>query len=64
MFPTSPQPGGVEIPAGATFRMPKPEDISDNGIGAYIRNTWLIERRTCARGSVLTRIGHLAFGWR
>jgi hypothetical protein len=43
MFPTSPPSGSVDIPADATFWMPKPEDISEDGIGAYFHDTWLIK---------------------
>jgi hypothetical protein len=43
MFPTSPSVGSVTIPTEATFWMPKPEDISDDGISAFFHDTWLIK---------------------
>lgn len=43
MFPTSPLEGTVAIPAQATFWMPKPADIDEEGIGCYFRGTWLIK---------------------
>src|ERR1039458_7856912 len=43
MFPTSLLSGSVTIPSEATFWMPKPEDIDEDGIGAYVRDTWLIK---------------------
>jgi hypothetical protein len=43
MFPTSSPSGSITIPSGATFWMPKPEDIDEEGIGAYFRDTWLIK---------------------
>ena len=43
MFPTSSLSGSVTIPSEATFWMPKPEDIDEDGIGAYIHDTWLIK---------------------
>jgi hypothetical protein len=43
MFPTSPPSGSITIPGGATFWLPKPEDIDEEGIGAYFRDTWLIK---------------------
>lgn len=33
MFPTSPSAGSITIPSDATFWMPKPEDIAEDGIG-------------------------------
>jgi hypothetical protein len=43
MFPTSPLSGSVTIPSEATFWMPKPEDIDEEGIGGFFRGTWLIK---------------------
>jgi hypothetical protein len=43
MFPTSPPEGSTTIPSDATFWMPKPEDIDEEGIGCYFRETWLIK---------------------
>jgi len=43
MFPTSPLSGSITIPSEATFWMPKPEDIDEEGIGSLIRGTWLIK---------------------
>ncbi len=43
MFPTSSLSGSSTIPTAATFWMPKPEDINEDGIGAYFRDTWLIK---------------------
>jgi hypothetical protein len=43
MFPTSPLSGSVTIPSEATFWMPKPADIDEEGIGAYFRDTWPIK---------------------
>lgn len=43
MFPTSSLSGSITIPSDATFWMPKPEDINEDGIGAYFRDTWLIK---------------------
>ena len=43
MFPTSSLSGSITIPSDATFWMPKPEDIDEDGIGAYFRDTWLIK---------------------
>jgi hypothetical protein len=43
MFPTSSLSGGITIPGDATFWMPKPEDIDDDGIGAFFHDTWLIK---------------------
>jgi len=43
MFPTSPSEGSVTIPSDATFWMPKPEDIGEDGIGQFIHDTWLIK---------------------
>jgi hypothetical protein len=42
MFPTSPSAGSITLPSDATFWMPKPEDIGDDGIGAFFHDTWLI----------------------
>src|SRR5262249_31137230 len=43
MFPTSPLSGSTTIPNEATFWMPKPEDIDEEGIGCLLRGTWLIK---------------------
>jgi hypothetical protein len=43
VFPTSSLSGSITIPSEATFWMPKPEDIDEDGIGAYFRGTWLIK---------------------
>jgi hypothetical protein len=43
MFPSSSLSGSVAIPSGATFWMPKPEDIDEEGIGVFCRETWLIK---------------------
>src|SRR6266567_8365943 len=43
MFPTSPLSGSITIPREATFWMPKPEDIDEEGIGSLIRGTWLVK---------------------
>lgn len=43
MFPTSAPSGSDTIPDNATFWMPKPEDISEDGIGSFFHNTWLIK---------------------
>jgi hypothetical protein len=43
MFPTSSLSGSVTIPDEATFWMPRPEDIGDDGISAYVHDTWLIK---------------------
>src|SRR5713101_7338219 len=43
MFPTSSLSGSITIPSDATFWMPKPEDIDEDGIGAFFHNTWLIK---------------------
>lgn len=43
MFPTSPLSGSTTVPGEATFWMPKPEDIDDDGIGVLIHDTWLIK---------------------
>lgn len=43
MFPTSPLSGSTTVPAEATFWMPRPEDIDEEGIGAFFRGTWLIK---------------------
>jgi hypothetical protein len=43
MFPTSSLSGSITIPSEATFWMPKPEDIDEDGIGAYFHDTWLIK---------------------
>jgi hypothetical protein len=43
VFPTSSLSGSITIPSEATFWMPKPEDIDEDGIGAYFRDTWLIK---------------------
>src|SRR5258707_12604198 len=43
MFPTSPPSGSIAIPGDAKFWMPKPDDISEDGIGSFIRGTWLIK---------------------
>ena len=43
MFPTSSVSGSTTIPSDATFWMPKPEDIDEEGIGAFFRETWLIK---------------------
>lgn len=43
MFPTSPLSGSITIPSEATFWMPKPEDIDEEGIASLIRGTWLIK---------------------
>jgi hypothetical protein len=43
MFPTSPSEGSITIPDDATFWMPKAEDISEDGIGAFFHDTWLIK---------------------
>ena len=43
MFPTSRLSGSITIPSEATFWMPKPEDIDEEGIGSLIRGTWLIK---------------------
>jgi hypothetical protein len=43
MFPTSSLSGSITIPSDATFWMPNPEDIDEEGIGAYFRDTWLIK---------------------
>jgi hypothetical protein len=43
MFPTSPLSGSVTIPSDATFWMPKPADIDEDGIGSFIGGTWLIK---------------------
>jgi hypothetical protein len=42
MFPTASLSGSSAIPPGATFWMPKPEDIDEEGIGEF-RGTWLIK---------------------
>ena len=36
MFPTSSLSGSITIPSDATFWMPKPEDINEDGIGAVL----------------------------
>jgi hypothetical protein len=43
MFPTSPPKGSITIPGDATFWMPKPEDIAEDGIGAFFHDTWLVK---------------------
>ncbi|HET9896666.1 MAG TPA: hypothetical protein VFQ44_17185 [Streptosporangiaceae bacterium] len=43
MFPNSSLSGSIEIPDDATFWMPRPTDISGDGIGAYFHDTWLIK---------------------
>lgn len=43
MFPTSPAAGSITIPSDATFWMPGPEDIAEDGIGAFFHDTWLIK---------------------
>jgi hypothetical protein len=43
MFPTSSLSGSVTIPSDATFWMPKPEDIDEEGIAVAVRGTWLIK---------------------
>lgn len=43
VFPVSTPSGSVAIPGAATFWMPKSEDINEEGIGSYFRDTWLIK---------------------
>jgi hypothetical protein len=43
MFPISSPSGSTTIPSDATFWMPKADDIDEDGIGAYFRDTWLIK---------------------
>lgn len=43
MFPVSSLLGSSTIPSDATFWMPKPEDIDEEGIGGFFRETWLIK---------------------
>ncbi len=45
MFPASSLPGSVQIPGAATFWMPKPQDINEEGI-SFFRGTWLIKEVT------------------
>src|ERR1035437_1733187 len=42
MFPTTSLSGSSAIPPEATFWMPRPEDIDEEGIGEF-RGTWLIK---------------------
>src|ERR1035437_4560967 len=42
MFPTTSLSGSSDIPPEATFWMPRPEDIDEEGIGEF-RGTWLIK---------------------
>lgn len=42
MFPITSLSGSSSIPPAATFWMPKPEDIDEEGIGEF-RGTWLIK---------------------
>ena len=68
MFPTSSLSGSITIPSDATFWMPKPEDIDEDGIGAFFHDTWLIkdipvrEARLLRQGEhrIAEVVGHLA----
>ena len=68
MFPTSSLSGSITIPGDATFWMPKPEDIDDDGIGAFFHDTWLIKdvlvrearRLRQQERRIAEAIGHLA----
>jgi hypothetical protein len=68
MIPTSSLSGSVTIPDEATFWMPRPEDIGDDGIGVYVHDTWLIKdvpvrearRLRQEERSVAEVVGHLA----
>jgi hypothetical protein len=68
MFPTSSLSGSVTIPSDATFWMPKPEDIDEEGIGAVFRETWLIKDMPVREARQLRQderriaevVGHLA----
>jgi hypothetical protein len=43
MFPISALSGSTTIPSDATFWMPKPADIDEEGVGGFFRGTWLIK---------------------
>jgi hypothetical protein len=43
MFPVSSLSGSTTIPSDATFWMPKPADIDEEGVGGFFRGTWLIK---------------------
>lgn len=58
MFPTSSLSGTVTIPSDATFWMPKPEDIDEEGIGAVFRETWLIRDVPVGEARRLRRSEH------
>jgi hypothetical protein len=42
VIPTSNPTGTADLPTEATYRMPKPEDIGEEGFG-YFRDVWLIK---------------------
>lgn len=42
LFPIAPPHGTSGLPAAATFWMPKPDEIDEEGFG-YFRDTWLIK---------------------
>jgi hypothetical protein len=42
LFPEAPPRGTSALPAAATFWMPKPDEIDEEGFG-YFRDTWLIK---------------------
>lgn len=42
MFPVAASHGTSELPPEATFWMPKPEEVDEEGIGCF-RDTWLIK---------------------
>lgn len=43
MFPISSLSGSTTIPSDATFWMPEPEDIDEEGVGGLFRGTWPIK---------------------
>ena len=43
MFPISALSGSTTIPGDASFWMPKPEDVDEEGVGGFFRGTWLIK---------------------